>query len=141
MGAPLSLDNYRLENVPFFAKGVSFRDVVAVSTGSDGHKRFAGVLVPSEHSTIRVVVYRNASPRPLEERVRELRERFVQIGCITELSHLAGLFAIDVPPSIQIDTWRPLFAGGSCLRTMGLRRVKSVARPMMFRDVIRWLLA
>jgi hypothetical protein len=115
--APSGRDIYRLENVPFFAKGVSFKDEVFISQGSDGHKWYADVVVPSGHSTVRVIVYRNASLRPLEERVSELRQRFVERGCITELSHLPGLFAVDVPPSISIETVRPLLEEGAASET------------------------
>ena len=110
--APTEGGLFRLENVPFFAKGVSFKDEVSISQGSDGHKWYADVVAPSGHSTVRVIVYRNASLPPLEERVSELRRRFVERGCITELSHLPGLFAVDVPPSISIETVRPLLEEG-----------------------------
>lgn len=106
---------FRLENVPFFAKGVSFKDEVSISEGPDGRKWYADVVLPSGHSTVRVIVYRNADSQPLEERVGELRQRFIERGCITELSHLPGLFAVDVPPSLPLETVRPLLEEGAAL--------------------------
>lgn len=110
---PVGRNVYRLENVPFFAKGVSFKDEVSVSEGPNGQKWYSDVVASSGHSTVRVIVYRNADSRPLEERVSELRQRFVERGCVTELSHLPGLFAVDVPPTLSIETVRPLLEEGA----------------------------
>src|SRR5260221_6074103 len=90
---PFDEGKYVLDNIPFFARGVSWRDMISASQGADGNKWFSGVVNPSGHSTIRIVMFRNSGARPLEERVAELRGRFAAVGCSTELSHLPGLFA------------------------------------------------
>jgi Domain of unknown function (DUF4265) len=110
---PFDEGKYVLDNIPFFARGVSLRDMISVNQGADGHQWFCGVLNPSGHSTIRIVVFHNSSdPRPLEERVAELRARFTELGCSTELSYLVGLFAVDVPPSVLFSQVRPLLEEG-----------------------------
>ncbi len=105
---------YRLENIPFFAKGVSSGDVVSISKRSDGENWFETVLSASGHSTLRVIVFRESlDKRPLEERVQEIRDRLFSLGCPTELSHLPGLFAVDVPPPIKFTHVRSLLNQGA----------------------------
>lgn len=107
---------FRLENVPFFAKGVSFKDKVSTVEGPDGKRWYEDVAEPSGHSTMRVIVFRNgSSPEVLNEQVQKLRQRFIEKGCITELSHLPGLFAVDVPPTILLETLRPILDEGAAL--------------------------
>lgn len=101
---PFSEGTYVLENVPFFAQGVSLGDMISTTEDSDGRRWFNGVVKPSDHSTVRVSVFRESSdPRPLEERVAALRHRFTELGCTTELSHVSGLFAVDVPAAVDYD--------------------------------------
>ena len=114
--SPAGGNLFRLENLPFLAKGVSFKDEVSTSEGLDGRKWYEDIAEPSGHSTLRVIVFRNgSSPQSLEQRVKELSQRFVEKGCITELSHLPGLFAVDVPPTVLLETLRPILDEGTAL--------------------------
>jgi Domain of unknown function (DUF4265) len=113
---PAGEDLFCLENIPFFAKGVSFKDKVSAFDGAGGQKWYADVVEPSGHSTLRIIVYRDTkSSQSLEERVSKLRQRFVEKGCTTELSHLPGLFAVDVPPSLSMKSLRLLLEEGADL--------------------------
>ncbi len=63
------------------------------------------VVHPSGHSTLRVAVYNH-------DEVPKVRETFKQLGCSTEQSHLRGLIAIDVPPSISWDELKQVLDTG-----------------------------
>ncbi|EPX58554.1 hypothetical protein D187_003752 [Cystobacter fuscus DSM 2262] len=86
---------YKLDNIPFFATGIAVEDVVRAELEA-GQLLYKEVVHPSGHSTFRVVVYNH-------DEVPEVRETFKQLGCLTEQSHLRGLIAIDVPPSVSWD--------------------------------------
>jgi hypothetical protein len=50
-----------------------------------------------------VLFYDNPSaPRALAERVSELRNRFRELGCSSEQSHIPGLISVDIPPEVDI---------------------------------------
>ncbi len=83
-------DGFRLGNTPFFARGVAFRDnVYAVPV--DGMLEYKWVLKRSGHGTVRVVMLEEAD-------TEKTREEFRKLGCRSELSHIPGLFAVDIPP-------------------------------------------
>ena len=80
---------YRLDNVPFYAKGVSSDDVVLVET-LDDELVFRELIQASGNSVIRVYVL------DLED-VQASRDEFRAFGCESELSNVARLFALEVP--------------------------------------------
>jgi hypothetical protein len=86
-------DRYEIDNVPFFAKGVSAGDLVAAHNDG-GQLVFDKVLDFGGHSTVRVVMYDLAQKDAM-------RNKLTQLGCETEGSHLPKLFAIDVPPTVN----------------------------------------
>jgi hypothetical protein len=93
---PLGNNLFKIDNVPFFVKGISCEDVVEAAADSQGELRFRSLVRPSAHNTLRVIVFRESpDPRPLEERVADLRRQLEQVGCSTELSHMPGLIAVD----------------------------------------------
>jgi hypothetical protein len=93
---PLGDGLFRIDNVPFFAKGIGCEDVVAAAADSQGELRYGSLVRPSTHSTLRVIVFREGpDSRPLADRVADLRRRLVGVGCSTELSHIPGLVAVD----------------------------------------------
>ena len=110
--APLGNDLYRIENIPFFVKGISCDDIVKASTDSAGAIRFGSLVKPSAHSTLRVVVFRSSpDSRPLEDRVVDLRNQLAEIGCSSELSHVSGLIAVDTE-EVRVDKVRSLLQAG-----------------------------
>ena len=94
---PLGNNLFKIDNVPFFVKGISCEDIVEATPDSLGELRYRSLITPSEHSTLRVIVFRDSlDTRPLADRVADLRSRLAGAGCLTELSHIAGLVAVDV---------------------------------------------
>ncbi|WP_375771809.1 DUF4265 domain-containing protein [Archangium gephyra] len=97
---------YRLGNIPFFARGVAYEDVVSAVQRDDGTRGFVEVVRPSGHSTLRIIVY-EASEAPA------LRHELEALGCDTELSHIPNLVAVDVPPAVSLDEIRRLLEMGT----------------------------
>jgi hypothetical protein len=92
---------YRLDNIPFFARGIAYEDIVSAVPREDGTLGFVEVVRPSGHSTLRVIAYDAA-------RAPALRRELESLGCDTEQSHIPNLFAVDVPPSVSLDEVRRL---------------------------------
>ena len=94
---------FRLDNIPFYARGVSCGDIVAVEESERGPQRFRAIVKPSKHSTIRVVLAKSCPDcRPIGERMSDLRRKFRVLGCDTEANY-PGFFAIDVPSSVKLS--------------------------------------
>ena len=87
-------NEYELDNVPFFAKGVSSGDLVSVTSDQDQLK-FGMVLKYGGHSTLRVIVFDSSQKE-------SIRSDLAKLGCETEGSHLPDLFAVDVPPNVEL---------------------------------------
>jgi hypothetical protein len=96
---------YRVDNIPFFATGVSLGDVVEAEM-IEGLPTFARVRHRGGHATLRVAVVEVST-------VPELRSSVEALGCTSELSHLPRLVSIDVPPSASLETLRKYLAAGS----------------------------
>jgi hypothetical protein len=86
---------YSIDNVPFFARGVSWGDVVAVERHDD-ELHFKEVVHPSDHTVLRVIVYD-------QTRVGELHDKLKEMSCDTEQSHLPSLLTVDVPPTADLN--------------------------------------
>jgi hypothetical protein len=96
---PVGNNLFKIDNVPFFVKGISCEDVVEAAADSKGELRYKTLVKPSAHNTLRVIVFReNPDARPLADRVADLRSQLAEIGCSTELSHMPGLIAVDADP-------------------------------------------
>src|SRR5262245_13795257 len=67
---------FRIDNIPFFVRGVSCGDLVSVNE-VDGELRFDTVVERSGHSVLRVVIYDKS-------RVQDVREALHQMGVETE---------------------------------------------------------
>lgn len=103
---------FRLDNIPFYARGVSCGDIVAAEESESGPLRFRAIVEPSMHSTIRVVLAKNCSDRrPIVERMSDLREKLKALGCDTEANY-PGFFAIDVPPPVKLSEVRRILSSG-----------------------------
>lgn len=86
---------YRLDNVPFFARGVSLGDDIKAEI-VNGTPTYAGVAHRGGHSTIRVAIAD-------EQDVQGIRDDLRRLGCSTELSHLPRLISCDIPPDVGTD--------------------------------------
>ena len=91
-------DRYWIKNVPFFAKGIAFGDVVRAHPKVDDPSMLAldEVVDRSGHSVVRVIVQG-------DHVVRECRAVFTELGCDTELSNFPKLFSVDIPVSVGFD--------------------------------------
>ena len=61
--------------------------------------------MPSRHSTLRVILFD-------ERMVADLRTQLRNVGCATELGHVPGLLAVDVPPEVSLQAVRDLLDDG-----------------------------
>lgn len=86
---------YSIDNVPFFARGVSWGDVVSAEReGNELH--FKEVVRPSDHSVLRVIVHDPS-------KVGEMHDKLNELGNDTEQSHLPSLLTVDVPPAVDLQ--------------------------------------
>jgi hypothetical protein len=101
---PLGGSLYEVDNIPFFENAASCGDVV-VAKERDGELVFDELQAPSGHSTFRVIVYDDSL-------VPMLRDELAALGCPSEASHIAGLFALDIPPHVGLAVVRSLLEPG-----------------------------
>lgn len=97
---------YELDNSPFYALDVSWKDVVDVEEVSDGTLQFKRVVRQSGHSTVRVVALKKGELEPLKRKLEEL-------GCSWEGADVPSLISVDVPPHVDIERVRDLLQEGS----------------------------
>lgn len=90
----IGANEYELDNVPFFARGVAAGDRIE-AIGTEGPPVFRRVLRRSGHSTVRVVFHEAG-------KVDEILDACVACGCQWEQSHVPSLYAIDVPPDAPL---------------------------------------
>lgn len=96
---PLGGRLYRLDNSPFYAYGVSWRDVVEADPEvDDGLPVFRRVVEKSGHRTVRVLVER---PDELDR----LRSGITELGCTFE-GAWSRLISVDVPPEVELESVR-----------------------------------
>src|SRR5258707_2576871 len=94
----VSDSTFEIDNIPFFAKGIGFGDIVTADQTNEG-LIFRELVQPSGHSTVRVVIFReDRNDEQLRATVEEIRQFLRAMGCSSELSHISSLIAVDVPP-------------------------------------------
>ncbi|MDI1436455.1 DUF4265 domain-containing protein [Polyangium sorediatum] len=86
-------NGYRIDNIPFYARGVACNDIVAATPDEGGMLRFSGLVTASGHSTVRLWFEDEAD-------VPVVREQLRQMGCESELD-LPRLVAVDIPPAVS----------------------------------------
>jgi hypothetical protein len=91
-------NGYRIDNIPFYARGVACNDIVAATPDEGGMLRFSGLVTASGHSTVRLWFEDEAD-------VPVVREHLRQMGCESELD-LPRLAAVDIPPTIPYNAVR-----------------------------------
>ena len=92
-------DQYRLDNSPFWAYGVSWRDVVEARRDPDGALTFVRVVEKSGHRTVRLILDPPADRSPESQAILDgLRP----LGATYEGMH-PGYLAIDIPPGVAFD--------------------------------------
>ncbi len=107
---PTSLDNVVvLDNIPFFARGVSCYDVVAVRQDDDGVLWVREQLRWSGNCTIRVIPYRDG---PLHGDRRAVLDAFAPLGVEGEGVEQYSLVALNVPPEADLVAVKQLLRAG-----------------------------
>lgn len=92
-----------LENIPFFAYGVSLGDTVAFRL-EEGQRVFERVVTASGHTTLRILLTD-------VEALERVRSELHRLGCKTEVGHTKHLVAVDVPPEASFVAVRTFLEG------------------------------
>ena len=95
---------FKLDNIPFYVKGVSFGDVV-LAEEIDGCLYMLELLKPSGHSTARLWF-------ESEKEVQPARNALNLMGCSSEISDQPRLVAVDIPPTVSYEEIRDYFDEG-----------------------------
>ena len=88
---PLGDRNYRIENVPWFAQGTAFGDVVS-AVEFEGNRWVMNGMAWSGHLTVRV-----ACPDP-----SAVLGKFADLGVRGESAAPFGIAALDIPPDADL---------------------------------------
>jgi hypothetical protein len=107
---PVDENRVELDNIPFFVRGVSCGDMVAITRDGD-RLLFDHVVESSGHRTLRAIVFRRAAGG-FDRTLKSLRRQLKQRGCTTEVGPSPGLIAIDVPPAADLNEVLQLLADG-----------------------------
>ena len=106
---PAGRSQFRLDNIPFFVCGVSCFDIIEARKEASGYFKYARLVRACGHSTLRVIFYDHpADPRSLQKRVQDLCKKLRGLGCSSEISHIAGLISVDVPPAVALAEVRSM---------------------------------
>lgn len=98
---PVAPHQYRLENSPFFAYGVSWLDIVeAHSAGDATFPVFTRVVRPSGHRTLRLILQPPADEAAASQAVLE---RLKALGASYE-GYNSAYLAIDIPPRVALTS-------------------------------------
>lgn len=105
---PLSDRTARIDNVPFYALGMSCGDVVEMAV-VDGRFQFVAILEPGGHSTYRIFLLGDTTRESPDFRSRWAP--LEELGCSME-GATERLLAIDVPPDADIHRVCELLEAG-----------------------------
>ncbi|MDQ0943467.1 DUF4265 domain-containing protein [Streptomyces sp. V1I1] len=89
----------KLDNVPWFVRGVACGDVVATQTDLDGLRWAGDVVRRSENCTIRLIVFRDGGSGAARQSVLNA---FHQLGVFGEGIEKFGMVSLDVPPTADL---------------------------------------
>lgn len=89
---------YRMDNVPFYAYGVSYNDLIEAKVNKNGELIFRQVVEHSGHSTYRFFVNKGID----RGKFNEYWEKLEKHGCTYEKG-FGTLYAVDVPPQANIE--------------------------------------
>ena len=96
---------FRIDNIPFYVRGLALGDVVRAKPTGDGAFQFDSIAKSSGHSTLRVAFFE-----------AEIREGFCReieaLGCQWEGAYEPSLIAIDVPPSSDLSAVLKILVDG-----------------------------
>ena len=84
---------YRVDNIPFYVKGVSSGDVVT-AVPNEGQLQFERVVRPSGNSVVRLYVSDVSD-------MQATRDSFRELGCESELHSNPKFVAVEIPSSVS----------------------------------------
>ncbi|HZO20655.1 MAG TPA: DUF4265 domain-containing protein [Gemmatimonadaceae bacterium] len=96
-------DRYELDNLPWFAYGVSAGDVVEASPDELGMPVFRRIVHKSGNRTVRVMLERAEGTDQMTAESQRTLDQLRAAGCDYEGMH-RKLFAINVPPAVALNT-------------------------------------
>ncbi|WTO36592.1 DUF4265 domain-containing protein [Streptomyces achromogenes] len=101
----------RLDNTPWFVKGIACGDVVAVEADEEGLRWAGEVVRPSGNCTIRLIVLRDGGSTAARQSVLDA---FHGLGVCGEGIDRFGMvaLALDVPPTAELAKARRLIRHG-----------------------------
>ncbi|WP_291727467.1 DUF4265 domain-containing protein [Leisingera sp. F5] len=106
--SPVSEGMYRIENIPFLAKGLSFHDVISVKD-IDGQLFFDERIVRANHSTYRIIPEKDCS----QETLSQCLSAFNAAGCCYEHGDFGfDLYALDIPEDVDVHKVYALLKAG-----------------------------
>lgn len=100
-------ENFKLDNILFYAPEYSLGDVVSVED-RNGELFVNGLVQESGHSTVRVILSDKADVVPLREQLKKL-------GCDSEISDVSILISVDIPPEVDYSIIKNLLVEGENL--------------------------
>lgn len=106
---PVTPDVVRLDNTPFFVRGVATGDLIRVRRGDDGQLQADERLRWSGHCTIRIIVFRDG---PLSGSRQQVLDKFAPLGVTGEGIEQFSMVALDVPPDADIAAVKRLLREG-----------------------------
>ena len=91
----LSGGTYRIDNIPFYIRGISSDDEIAVDI-KDDVVFFRELITPSGNSTFRLLV---SDP----EKSDQIRGDLGRLGCLVEFNKNVALLAVEIPGALSIE--------------------------------------
>lgn len=86
-------DNYKLDNILFYALEYSLGDIVSVEERND-ELYVTGLIKESGHSTVRIL-FNN------KKEVQITRNKLMELGCESEVSNIPKLISVDIPGDVD----------------------------------------
>lgn len=86
-------NNYKLDNILFYAPGYSLGDIVEVED-RNGELFVTGLVEESGHTTVRIIFYEDEIINPTMVQLEEM-------GCRWEGSNIPTLMSVDIAPEID----------------------------------------
>jgi uncharacterized protein DUF4265 len=104
----VSGNQYRVDNIPFYAMNLSADDIVEVEPARTGGAlaELKGVVKRGGHSTFRIIVHQDEITKQ-DALFNKLRDALKKLGCSCERANNV-LWAIDSPPSVNPGAIREL---------------------------------
>ena len=93
---------YQIDNVPFYAYGINYKDIVRVdASDATGLPIVTNIITPNGHDTFRVIFPKNVGKKKQEPTIEELEKMGVSVE-----RAFNNYVAIDVPPEVDYDVVR-----------------------------------